>query len=287
MVLAGFFCNLWAIFENELEYCPDGSRGELQDFDRGDQALGLHDQDAVGQPSLSQDFAELGVSAVGVHPEFEPLGLLVGVAGRRPEIVGLTLRARGGASNLDVECIPLLGNTQGEIAVLNLVAADKHRGLLHVLDFPDVGPVIAHVNRLQSLGLSFRGALVLVELGVCGSAVLIFVQQNRDDHFEGGLVDEMHGGEAGGDLHWLDMVPPQELAAGLHQDKVQLPREARFLDEQEHPVVNVFSEESPKRRFTVVDLLLRSLTGWGSLLASSVRCRAARAGTTAQASLLG
>jgi len=66
----------------------------------------------------------------------------------------------------------------------------------------------------------------------------------------------VHRSHACSDLARLNVVPPLELAAGFSKDKVQLAWEPGLLDEQQYPVVDVFSEQLLERRPVVGSLLL-------------------------------
>jgi hypothetical protein len=73
--------------------------------------------------------------------------------------------------------------------------------------------------------------------------VLVLIKEDGDEHLECCLVGEVHRSHACSDLARLNVVPPLELAAGFSKDKVQLAWEPRLLDEEQNPIVDVFSEQ--------------------------------------------
>lgn len=143
--------------------------------------------------------------------------------------------------DLDEECFSLLPDAELHITFWNNAAIQEDGLLAH---FFDGSPTILD-DAIDDfcLGWWLVRSLILVELLVLGNTMLIFIKENRDEHFKCCLVGKVHRSHASSDLPGLNVISPLELTARFCQDEVQLSRESGLLDEEQDSIVNVFSEE--------------------------------------------
>jgi hypothetical protein len=78
---------------------------------------------------------------------------------------------------------------------------------------------------------------------VLGLTILILINNDRDEHLKGGMLQDMEGAQPCSDLPRLNVLPPLELAAWLNQDEIQFPWEPCLLYKEEHAIVNILSEQ--------------------------------------------